>query len=92
MASGAASMVNAMPWPTSPASFTITTSEEEQIMQKTGKLVTKDEFYSVIFSQKLDVHPSPQKYYTEWKRPNQTVWAITKPGYLLEGPQEYRIL
>ena len=61
-------------------------------MQKIGKLVTKDEFYSIIFSQKLDVHPSPQKYYTEWKRPNQTVWAITKPGYLLEGSQEYRIL
>lgn len=61
-------------------------------MQKTGKLVTKDEFYSIIFFQKLDVHPSPQKYYTEWKRPNQTVWAITKPGYLLEGPEEFRIL
>ncbi len=61
-------------------------------MQKTGKLVTKDEFFSIIFSQKLNVHPSPQKYYKEWKLRDGRIWAITKPGYLLEGPEEYRIL
>jgi hypothetical protein len=59
-----------------------------------GKIVAREEFMSIIVQHRLNVHPTPYRDHTKWKYLDgrQQLWAVTKPGYSLEGPHEYRIL
>lgn len=56
------------------------------------KQVSKEEFYSIIFERKLDVHPRPEPDKTFWEFRNRRLFGVSTPGYRCQGEKAYYIL
>jgi hypothetical protein len=51
--------------------------------------VTKDQFYEIIFRDKLNVHPRCEPDASYWEFPNRQLFGKSTPGLKGEGPTGY---
>ena len=60
-------------------------------MEKAGdmRVVSKDEFYKLIFDGKLDLVLNCEPEYTSYQFRNRLEWGRAYPGYLCKGPKKY---
>jgi len=47
-----------------------------------ARMVSKDEFFAIIFEKQLDVHPYPEREKTEWLYRDRTIFGVVTPGYV----------
>ncbi len=55
------------------------------------KEVTKDEFYGIIFRDRLNVHPRSAPHASYWEFPNRQLFGKSTPGWKCEGQPGYFI-
>jgi hypothetical protein len=60
-----------------------------QVWDAMLKEVTKDEFYGIIYSKNLDVHPRAERDASYWEFPNRNLFGKSTPGYMGVGPKAY---